>query len=144
MLATLGTPEHKEIFEGTTKPLKHLQKETRYFEGIMEAMQKVQIETYASWAKRNDKKCRRFSHYGATSSERWFSITNRKTILQDEGFRLIAGDGIFEDCSRYTENRNVQLSPREAVRELVMDGEYTHVIYWNDPHYYYNVIVWAR
>lgn len=101
------------------------------------------IQTYETWAKKNDKKCRRFVGYGRTSSKRLFRITNRPSILRAAGFRLVTG-GMMDDCSRRTDERGKLKTPRKAVADFLEDGDYSEALYYPDPFDACGVMVWAK
>lgn len=67
-------------------------------------------------------------------SYRVFRITDRNTILQDAGFRLLGGTGVNKDFP----------TPLKAVKNFIEDWavDLVHVLYWTDS--YYEINVWGK
>lgn len=89
------------------------------------------IQTYASWAKANDKKCRRFSHY--EKSVAYYRITDRRSILHEAGFRMCA-EPVFSASD---------LTPREAVKQTY-DGTHAHLLYYSGSIDVSEITVWFK
>jgi hypothetical protein len=99
----------------------------------------AKIETYSTCARANNKQCRTFSHWvrpvvASKMSYRVFRITDRHTILQDSGFRLLGGTGTNKDFPK----------PLAAVKNFIDDwaSPLAHVLYWTDSCYEINV--WGK
>jgi hypothetical protein len=92
-----------------------------------------EIQTYGTWAKQNDKKCRRFSHW-ETSSTQVFRVTDRQTILHNAGFRQLGGTDVSADFR----------TPLKAVKNFIEDwaADLVHVLYWTDG--YHEINVWGK
>lgn len=98
-----------------------------------------QIQTYDTWARQNNKKCRRFSHWevpvvAGRISRQVFRITDRHTILHDAGFRLLGGIDVNADFR----------TPLKAVKNFIEDWavDLVHVLYWTDG--YHEINVWGK
>lgn len=75
-----------------------------------------------------------FSHY--EGSTRWYRIRDRRTILQDAGFRLTT-----EPANRCKESR----SPKAAVEYLLKDyPNASEAVYYLDSYDLSEVIVWVK
>lgn len=90
------------------------------------------IRTYRSWARAHDKQCRTLA--GHAENERVYRKRDRKTILQDAGFRLLGST----KCNRE------RPFPWVAVHEMVTHWAtpLTAVVYYNSIEG--QIIVWAK
>lgn len=89
------------------------------------------IQTYASWAKAHDKKCRRFSHYDQNVPV--YRVTDRRSILLDAGFHMCA-EAVYSASD---------LTPRQAV-EREYDDTHAHLVYYSDSYDRGEIIVWFK
>jgi hypothetical protein len=105
------------------------------------------IKTYTTWAKHTGVSCVSPCHRTSAGHRlfRYDKPLTRHDVLTSAGFRQVSG-GALLDCTRLTEERSVQLTPAEAVKEFLKESahEYSDVIYYRDPEDYWGVIVWAK